>query len=209
MLWIGQHRLSTICIFLARPTSCFLGPRLPHIGSLLGCWNTSMEVDRKLSARLAGIHYSPRGYWKGLAAIKNLSAAAKVTEQQAKNWLKKQAIWQIYLPAPRHIPRPEIRLAVPNEFHQADLFFLPHDRVRQKTFCYALTVVDVASRYKEVEPLSSKTVPEVADGLARIYKRSPFRWSKLLQVDPGREFMGSECQSAAGEALCPGSARSG
>ena len=82
-----------------------------------------------------------------------------MTEQQAKDWLKKQAIWQIYLPAPRHIPRPKFDVAVPNEVHQADLLFLPHDRVRQKTFRCALTVVDVASRYKEAEPLTSKTAP--------------------------------------------------
>ncbi|MEW8078481.1 MAG: hypothetical protein AB2822_10360, partial [Candidatus Thiodiazotropha endolucinida] len=139
-----------------------------------------MEPDKKLSARLASIYYSPRGYWKGLTAIKKLASAAKVTEQQAKDWLKKQAIWQIYLPAPRHIPRPKFDVAVPNEVHQADLLFLPHDRVRRKTFRYALTVVDVASRYKEAEPLTSKTAAEVADGLARIYKRSPLRWPKLL-----------------------------
>ena len=130
-----------------------------------------MEVDRKLSAHLAGIYYSPRGYWKELAAIKNLSASAKVTEQQAKDWLKKQAIWQIFVSAPRHIPRPNV--AVPNEVHQADLLFLPHDRVRRKTFRYALTVVDVASRYKEAEPLTSKTAAEVADGLARVYSSIP------------------------------------
>ena len=106
-----------------------------------------------------------------------------------KDLLKKQAIWQIYLPAPRHIPRPKFDVAVPNEVHQADLLFLPHDRVRRKTFRYALTVVDVASRFKEAEPLTSKTAAEVADGLARIYKRSPLRWPKLLQVDPRREFM--------------------
>ena len=146
-----------------------------------------MESDRKL----ADIYYSPRGYWKGLAT------AAKVTEQQTKDWLKKQAIWQIYLPAPRHIPRPKFDVAVPNEVHQADLHYLPHDRVRRKTFSYALTVFDVASRYKEAEPLSSKTAAEVADGLARIYKRSPLRWPKLRQVDPGREFMGSVSQLLA------------
>ena len=152
-----------------------------------------MEPDKKLSA----IYYSPRGYWKGLTAIKKLASAAKVTEQQAKDWLKKQAIWQIYLPAPRHIPRPKFDVAVPNEVHQADLLFLPHDRVRRKTFRYALTVVDVASRYKEAEPLTSKTAAEVADGLTRIYKRSPLRWPKLLQVDPGREFMASVSQLLA------------
>ena len=110
-----------------------------------------MESDRKL----ADIYYSPRGYWKGLAAIKKLATAAEVTEQQTKDWLKKQAIWQIYLPAPRHIPRPKFEVVVPNEVHQADLLFLQHGRVRRKTFHYALTVVDVASRYKEAEPLTA------------------------------------------------------
>ena len=88
-------------------------------------------------------------------------------------------------------------MAVPNEVHRADLLFLPHDRVRRKTFRYALTVVDVASRYKEAEPLTSKTAAEVADGLTRIYERSPLRGPKLLQVDPGREFMGSVSQLLA------------
>ena len=165
MLQIGQNRLSTTSnFFLARPFSCclllvakqhnttqldrLLGPWLPHVGGLSGCWNTSMEPDKKLSARLASIYYSPRGYWKGLTAIKKLASAAKGTEQQAKDWLKKQAIWQIYLPAPRHIPRPKFDVAVPNDVHHADLLFLPHDRVRRKTFRYALTVVDAASRYK-------------------------------------------------------------
>ena len=178
----GRHRLSMHTLFFW----------LTHVGGLSGRWNTSMESVRKL----ANIYYSPRGYWKGLAAIKKLATAAKVTEQQAKDWLKKQAIWQIYLPAPKHIPRPKFDEAVPNEVHQADLLFLPHDRVRRKT-CYALTVVDVASRYKEAESLTSKSAAEVADGLARIYKRSPLRLPKLLQVDPGREFMGSVSQLLA------------
>ena len=65
-----------------------------------------MVSDKKLSARLEAFT-SPRGYWIGLTAIKKLAFAAKVTEQQAKDWRKKQALWQIYLPAPRHIPRPK------------------------------------------------------------------------------------------------------
>ena len=88
-------------------------------------------------------------------------------------------------------------MAVPNEVHQADLLFLPHDRVRQKTFRYALTVVDVASRYMEAEALTSKTAAEVADGLVRVFKRNPLRWPKLLQADPGREFMGAVSQLLA------------
>ena len=118
------------------------------------------------------------------------------SHQEAKDWLKKQAILKIYLPAPRRIPRPKLDVVVPNEVHQADLLFLPHDRIGRKTFRYALTVIDVASRYKEAEPLS-KTAAEVADALSRIYRWGPLKWPKLLQVDPGREFMGAVSQLLA------------
>jgi len=49
----------------------------------------------------------------------------------------------------------------------------------------------VASRYEDGEPLTTKEANEVARALERIYKRRPLRWPKLLQVDPGREFMGA------------------
>ena len=156
-------------------------------------------MDSHLTAKLSRIYYSPKGYWKGIAAISKLAAAAKVSEEVTQAWLKKQAIWQIYLPAPQHVPRPKFDVPVPNEVHQADLLFLPHDRLPRgrKNYKYALTVVDVASRYKEAEPLTSKSAAEVADALERIYKRSPLGWPKLLQVDPGREFMGAVSQLLA------------
>ena len=83
-----------------------------------------------------------------------------------------------------------------------DLLFLPHDRVGRKTFRYALTVVDVASSYKEAEPLSSKTAAEEADALSRIYRRGPLKWPKLLHVDPGQEFMGAVSQVLAKHGFC-------
>ena len=154
-----------------------------------------------MDAKLSLIYYSPKGYQKGITAIKKLAASAKVSEEVTRAWLKKQAIWQIYLPAPRYVPRPKFDVSVPNEVHQADLLFLPHDRVKRKTYKYALTVVDIASRYKEAEPLPSKESAEVAGALSRIYKRGPLKWPKLLQVDPGREFMGSVSQLLAKHAV--------
>ena len=146
-----------------------------------------------MDAKLAKSYYSPGGYWKGFAAIKKLSEAANVPEETAKKWLFKQALWQIFLPAPKRIPRPKFDVPTPNKVHQADLLFLPHDKLPRgrKVFKYALTVVDVASRYKEAEPLTSKNSDEVALAFKRIYKRSPLKWPELLQVDPGREFMGA------------------
>ena len=144
-----------------------------------------------MDAKLAKIYYSPQGYWKGVSAIKKLADASKVSENVVKRWLYKQAIWQIFLPAPRYVPRPKFDVATPNSVHQADLLFLPHDKLRRKTYKYALTVVDIASRYKEAEPLTSKDSGEVARAFQAIYRRSPLTWPQMLQVDPGREFMGS------------------
>ena len=145
-----------------------------------------------MEAKLSKIYYSPRGYWKGLAAVKKLATAARVSEEVAKKWLAKQALWQIYLPAPRYIPRPKFDVSLPNAVHQADLF-LPNDKLPhgKKVYKYALTVVDVASRYKAAEPLTSKESEEVSRGFARIYRHGPLKWPQLLQVDPGREFMGA------------------
>ena len=144
-------------------------------------------MDRKLERR----YYSPQGYWKGISAIKKLAVAAKVPEVIAKEWLFKQALWQIYLPAPRYIPRPKFDVPTPNKVHQADLLFLPHDKVGRSTYKYALTVVDVASRFKEAQPLTSKDSTEVAKAFKTIYTRGPLKWPQMLQVDPGREFMGA------------------
>ena len=151
-----------------------------------------------MDTRLAKIYYSPQGYWKGIAAVKKLANAAKVSPETAKQWFIKQALWKVYLPPPSHIPRPKFEAFSPNAVHQADLRFLPHDTLGRgrgrKTYKYALTVVDVASRYKAAEALTSKESAEVAKAFERIYRRgnsNGLRWPQLLQVDPGREFMGA------------------
>jgi len=108
----------------------------------------SAYTTPKVQEKLLSIYYTPKGYWRGLAAIKKLATAENVSEQVARDWLKRQAIWQIYLPAPRHIPRPMFDEDSPNAVHQADLLYLPHDRVDRRTYKFALTVVDVDSRYK-------------------------------------------------------------
>ena len=135
------------------------------------------------------IYYSPRGYFMGKSAIGKLANAAKVPRNVAMDWLSKQAIWQIYLPGPKSIARGSFDVYVPNEVHQADILYLPHDRQR-RVYKYALTVIDVASRYKEAYPLSTKSSDEVANAFTKIYQKGPLRWPKLLQVDPGNEFRG-------------------
>ena len=79
--------------------------------------------------KLSNVYYSPKGFWKGLLAVKKLPQEAGVSEDEAKLWLMKQAIWQIYLPAPKSIPRPTFDVDYPNAVHQIDLLFLPHDQL--------------------------------------------------------------------------------
>ena len=143
-----------------------------------------------MSNLMKNIYYSPEGYWKGYSAISKLASAAKVSEREARDWLERQALWQIYLPPPKYLPRPHWSVSRVNDIHQADLLFLPHDKVGRKTFRYALVVIDVATRYKDAEALTSKESEEVAKAFERIYKRE-LDWPKRIMVDPGKEFMGS------------------
>ena len=46
--------------------------------------------------KLSKLYYSTNGYWKGYAAISKLADAAKVSENEARKWLEKQAfIYQL------------------------------------------------------------------------------------------------------------------
>jgi len=76
-----------------------------------------------MDAKLAKVYYSLQGYWRGIAAVKKLADAAKVPEETAKQWLIKQALWQIYLPAPRYIPRPKFDVSSPNAVTRRTFFF--------------------------------------------------------------------------------------
>jgi hypothetical protein len=59
-----------------------------------------------------------------------------------------------------------------NAVHQADLIFLPHDKVGKKTYKYALVVVDLHSGMTDAEPLEDKTAENTAAAIQVIYRRS-------------------------------------
>lgn len=69
---------------------------------------------------------------------------------------------------------------------------MPHDKFLhgRKVYKCTQTIVSVTSRYKEAEPLSSDSA-EVAKAFQLIYKRCPLTWQQMLQIDPGRKFIGS------------------
>ena len=139
------------------------------------------------------IYYSDGGYWRGKSAIQRLAKASGSTKEEAEKWLLKQPLYQIYLPAPKYIPRPNASMSLfakPNDIHQSDLLSLPHDKFKKKTYKYALNIVGIASRHKGSYQLTSKNAKEVAQAFQWIYENTPLNYPKTLTVDDGKEFYG-------------------
>ena len=131
---------------------------------------------RKMDKKFERIHYSDDRYWRGKSAILKLSKASGSTKEEAERWLMKQPLYQIYLPAPKYIPRPNASMSLfakPNDIHQSDLLSLPH-----------------ASRYKGSYQLTTKNSKEVAQAFQWIYENTPLTYPKTLIVDDGKEFYG-------------------
>lgn len=58
-------------------------------GSILHLFSiVIIEMDEKLSK----IYYSHQGYWKGVAAIKNLQSLQRFSKMTEKKWLTRQAL---------------------------------------------------------------------------------------------------------------------
>ena len=146
-------------------------------------------MDKKFNQ----IYYSYDGYWRGRSAIQKLAKTSGSTKEEAEKWLLKQPLYQIYLPAPKCIPRPNASMSLfakPNDIHQSDLLSLPHDKFKKKTYKYALNIVDVASRYKGSYQLTTKNGKEVAQAFQWIYENTLLTYPKTLIVDDGKEFYG-------------------
>ena len=86
-------------------------------------------------------------------------------------WLAKQALWQVHIPPPKEINHPHYDVTKPNEQHQFDLLYMPHNVFEGNTYKYILTGIDVASRYKFARLLKTKKPTELAFVLEAVYKK--------------------------------------
>ena len=150
-------------------------------------------IIRKMDEKFKQIHYSEKGYWRGKSAIQKLVKASGSTKEETEKWLLQQPLYQIYLPAPKYIARPNASLSLfskPNDIHQLDILYLPHDKFKKKTYEYDLNIVDVASRYKGSYQLATKNSKEVAQAFQWIYENTPLTYPRTLIIDDGKEFYG-------------------
>ena len=122
------------------------------------------------------IYYQPENLWKGRKAISELRKATGLSTKKVKAWLAKQGLWQVHIPPPKRIDHSHYYVTEVNKVHQADLLFLPHDKVYQNTYKYTLNKIDIASRYKASRPLKTKKASEVAEMFKDIYKKGPLKY---------------------------------
>src|SRR5438128_8745776 len=96
------------------------------------------------------------------------------------------------------------------EVIQADILYMPYDKVGSITYIFCLTCIDVASRYKEAVPIGTSldvsnindfsregilTSATVANAFEKLInnQKNPFTWKKIKLVitDKGSEFKGN------------------
>ena len=139
--------------------------------------------------KLYQTYYEPDRLWTGGKVIKELHKITSMSKRCIKSWLAKQALWQVHIPPPKEIYHPHYDVTKPNEQHQFDLLYMPHNLFEGNTYKYILTGIDVASRYKVARPLMTKKSNEVAFVLQGIYKKgSVLKYPKTFQCDNGSEF---------------------
>ena len=136
------------------------------------------------------IYYKPNHLWKGNPAVKKLAEYSKEKPKVIKQWLSRQAFWQVHLPSPKQVDRPHYQVTIPNEMHQFDLLYMPSDTLYGNKYKYMLAGVDAASRYKVARPLRTKQARDVAEMIADIYRVGPLTYPNIFQCDNGSEFKG-------------------
>ena len=119
------------------------------------------------------IYYQSNHLWKGQKAIKKLKELSEEKPKVIKQWLSRQAFWQVHLPPPKHVDRPHYQITIPNEMHQFDLLSMPGNILYGNKYKYILAGIVVASRYKVARPLRTKHAEDVAEIIVEIYKVGP------------------------------------
>ena len=136
------------------------------------------------------IYYQPNHLWKGQKPVKKLKELSGEKSKVIKQWLSRQALWQVHLPAPKRVDRPHYQVTIKNEMHQFDLVYMPSDTLYGSKYKYILAGIDAASRYKVARLLRIKQACDLAEMIAAIYKVGPLKYPKIFQCDDGSKFKG-------------------
>ena len=146
-------------------------------------------TGEELAKALSALYYKAGGFG-GAASLHQRLPKGAASLAWVKEWITAQQVGAYLQEKPPPVVYARFTEQRPNYIHQADVLFLPHDKQGNTIYKYALTLVDVASRYKAARPLADKTAAAVASALADIYeeKGTPLQWPHTMMVDAGGEF---------------------
>ena len=108
--------------------------------------------------KLYQAYYQHDHLWAGNKTLKELHKIMSMSKKDIKSWLAKQALWQVHIPPPKKINHPHYDVTKPNEQHQFDILYMPHNLFEGNTDKYILTGIDVASVHKVARPLRTKKI---------------------------------------------------
>ena len=84
---------------------------------------------------LSEVYYQPNNLWGCSRAIGKLHKKTEIPCKKVKEWLAKQALWQVHIPVSKHyIHRAHFTVQIPNQQYQFDVLYMPHDKYLQVYF---------------------------------------------------------------------------
>ena len=107
---------------------------------------------------LQKLYYTPEGDYR---TAKKLQEACekdgyRFVINKIRDWLERQVLYQIHMSRPKFIPYASFNnITIPMEVIQADILYMPYDKVGDIMYMFCLTVIDVASRYKGAVPIGT------------------------------------------------------
>jgi hypothetical protein len=120
-------------------------------------------------------------------------AGYRFTLAVIKNWLNKQALYQIHKRRPKFIQYASFNnIQFLNKVHQSDTTPMPHDKVGNQIYKYRGVIKDVATRYRRSFALTDKSSAQMAKNIQKIYDdpNEPLNLPEDFIVDRGTEYMG-------------------
>ena len=145
---------------------------------------------RILLLKMDKIYYQHNNLWKGQKAVKKLAELSGEKPKTVKQWLSRQAFWQVHL---QTLKRVDLITRLPPQMKCINLTCYTCLQIHYMVlsiYIYILAGIDTASRFKVARPLRTKQARDVAEMIADIYKVGPLTYPKIFQNDNGSEFKG-------------------
>ena len=120
--------------------------------------------------KLYQAYYQADCLWTGNKTIKELHKVTSMSKKDIKSWLAKQALWQVQIPPPKEINHPHYDVTKPNEQHQFDILYMPHNLFEGNMYKYTLRGTNVASSYKVARALKTEKSSKIAFVLKAFYE---------------------------------------